>query len=562
MEGGQGLTEQRKGHIVLCGLDGLGLRTVQELRKLGEDVVIVANNTAEGFIERALATGATYQEGNYREEAVLRAACMDEARALVVTANDDVGNIHAALAAQEINPRIRIVLRIFNQEFGRRLEALFHDCEVLSSSAIAAPAFVSAALVQEWEQEINLGGKRLKVRTARKDDPHALVPIARVSAEHGVQLFPSRDDDILYITEAGAEDNNAAHAVANRTQSKSRSRAGEMLSYVRAVATGADNRLGYTLLFLLALGILSTLIFFIVTGLDLIDAFYNTTAIVISGGLGDIDPSGAPVPLKLFGTLLMIIGATILTVFYALVTDAIVSVRLDKALGRSRVQMRDHVVVCGLGTIGYRVVAQLQQMGIPVVAAEKNEATNGIPELRRNGVHVVIADTRSAETLLTLNTGQARCVVISTDDDAANLETALNARAINPTIRVVLRLFDADLASRVERAFNIHISRSVSALAGPRFAAAAIARRVSATIPVPPRVLIVAQTRVEAGSQAEGKSVGQIEDAFEGRIIMVGRGASQDWRPASTEILVEGDDLAIVATRLGLIAALQATTKS
>ena len=30
----------REGHIVLCGLDGLGLRTLEELRRLGEEVVV------------------------------------------------------------------------------------------------------------------------------------------------------------------------------------------------------------------------------------------------------------------------------------------------------------------------------------------------------------------------------------------------------------------------------------------------------------------------------------------------------------------------------------------
>lgn len=552
------MTEQRKGHIVLCGLDGLGLRTVEELRKLGEEVVIIANDAPEGFVERALAMGATFQRGNYRDEAVLRAACVDEARSIVVTASDDVGNIHAALAAQEINPHIRIILRIFNQEFGRRLEALFHNCEVLSSSAIAAPAFVSAALLQSWEQEINLGGKTLRVRSAQKDDPLALTPLARVSTEHRVQLFPARADGLLYLTEAGA-DGSSMGAVTNAARRKGNSRVREIFSYMRAVAKGADNRLGYTLLFLLALGVFSTLIFLLVTNFDLVDAFYNTTAIVISGGLGDINPADAPLPLKLFGTILMIIGATILTVFYALVTDAVVSVRLDKALGRSGVQMRDHVIVCGLGTIGYRVVTQLHQLGVPVVAAEKNEDTRGIPEMRRGGVHVLIADTRSPDTLQALNAAQARCVVISTDDDAANLETALNARALNPKIRVVLRLFDADLASRVERAFNIHISRSVSALAGPRFAASAIARRVVATISVSPRVLIVAQTTIEHGSQAEGETVAQMEAAFEGRVIMVERDGAQTWGPAPGIVLTASDDLAIVATRLGLVAALETT---
>ncbi|HST04704.1 MAG TPA: NAD-binding protein [Chloroflexia bacterium] len=552
------MTEQRKGHIVVCGLDGLGLRTVEELRKLGEEVVVIASDASEGFVERALAMGAGFQRGNYRDEAVLRAACIDEARSLVITAGDDVGNIHAALAAQEINPRLRIILRIFNQDFGRRLEALFHNCEVLSSSAIAAPAFVSAALLQSWEQEISLGGKTLRVRNAQKDDPLAITPLARVSPEHGVQLFPARDDGLLYLTEARPEGRNSS-ARMKAAPRKGNGRAREVLSYLRAVTTGSDNRLGYTLLFLLALGVFSMLIFLIATNFDLVDAFYNTTAIVISGGLGDINPADAPLGLKLFGTLLMIMGATILTVFYALVTDAIVSVRLDKALGRSGVQMRDHVIVCGLGTIGYRVVTQLHQLGVPVVAAEKNENIRGISEMRRDGIHVMFADTRSPETLQVLNAAQAKCVVISTDDDAANLETALNARALNPKIRVVLRLFDADLASRVERAFNIHTSRSVSALAGPRFAASAVAQRVAATIPINPRVLIVAQTAIEQGSQAEGKTVAQLEAAFEGRVVMVEHNGSQTWGPSPGILLGANDDLAIVATRLGLVAALEIT---
>jgi Trk K+ transport system NAD-binding subunit len=415
---------------------------------------------------------------------------------------------------------------------------------------------VSAALLQSWEQEISLGGRTLRVRNAQKDDPLAITPLARVSSEHGVQLFPARDDGLVYLTESQGRTSSARTKAATR---KRNSRAREVLSYLRAVTTGSDNRLGYTLLFLLALGVFSMLIFLIATNFDLVDAFYNTTAIVISGGLGDINPAEAPLGLKLFGTLLMIMGATILTVFYALVTDAIVSVRLDKALGRSGVQIRDHVIVCGLGTIGYRVVTQLHQLGVPVVAAEKNENIRGISEMRRDGVHVMFADTRSPETLQVLNAAQAKCVVISTDDDAANLETALNARALNPKIRVVLRLFDADLASRVERAFNIHTSRSVSALAGPRFAASAVAQRVAATIPINPRVLIVAQTAIEQGSQAEGKTVAQLEAAFEGRVVMVEHSGSQTWGPAPGILLGANDDLAIVATRIGLVAALEIT---
>lgn len=545
---------QKKGHVVLCGFDGLGQRTLDELVKLGEEVTVVADNAAESAIELARSMGAAYLKGNYRDESVLRDACVRDAHALVITADDDVGNIHAALAAQELNPNIKIVLRIFNQDFGHRLQALFNNCEVLSSSAIAAPAFVSAALRQDWEQEISLAGHTLRVRRSSTTNPEAVAALARVSETGAVELFPKGyDDDLLCLVEP---------RVLRRLAPRMRARTNvwsKLASYVKALARSADRRLAYALLFLFGLGVLAMLIFFMTNNLDLVDAFYNTTTIIISGGLGDLDPLATPLPLKLFGTLLMIIGATTLTVFYALVTDAVVSVRLDKALGRSDVTLRDHVVVCGLGNIGYRVVDQLHELGVPVAAAEKNEDAWGIPDIRRSGVPVIHADARAPETLRALNVEHARSIVVATDDDAANLETALNARAIKSDLRVVLRLYDTDLAARVERAFDIHISRSVSALAAPRFAAAAVAERVAATIPVKHRVVIVAQSTVEPTSRANGKTVGALESDFEGRVVMVDRNGKQTWQPPPTLQLKAGDDLAIVATRKGLVRVLEMT---
>ena len=89
--------------------------------------------------------------------------------------------------------------------------------------------------------------------------------------------------------------------------------------------------------------------------------------------------------------------------------------------------------------------------------------------------------------------------MVVTDDDAANLAAALAARTLAPDIRVVLRLFDHDLAARVETAFAIHVSRSVSSLAAPAFAAALSERRALATIAVGAQALTVAEFAAPAG---------------------------------------------------------------
>lgn len=553
------------GHIVLCGLDGLGFRTLEELRRMGEEVVVISA-PGEQFAERARGQGVRVIEGSYREEHVLREAGVTAASAIAITENDDVGNLHAALMAQDINPELRIVLRMFNHELGERIETLFHDCSALSSSALAAPGFVSAALHENWEQRVEIAGRSLAVRRAMPGQKDVLLPLARVDGHREVEFFPTEGSNLLCLVDEGpvmqsppgAQQDQRASAPSG-SRFAALLRPGEMAASLAALVKSADRRLRYLVAVLVALALVSTLVFILFKNLALVDALYFTVTIMTTTGFGDINLLNEPPALKIFGIALMILGATTLTLFYALITDAIVSARLARALGGVHKHMQNHVVVCGLGTIGFRVVDQIVKLGIPVAAVELKETGRFIPTARRLGVPVLIADARMPETLKALNVSQARCLVVATDNDMANLETALSARALNPSLRVVLRLFETDLAERVERAFGIDISRSVSALAAPAFAAAAAGRLVIATISAGPRVLIVAQVGVEPGSWAEGKTIAGLESSAEGRVLLLSNGGTQHWRPAKDTPLAAGQELVVVVTRRGLAEALACT---
>ena len=541
-----------EGHIVLSGLDGLGLRTLEELDKLGEHVIVIAKAGSGTFVSQARRLGAQVIVGDDRDEMVLRSANIESASAYVLTRNDDVGNLHSALAAQDINPAIRLVIRIFNLDFGQRVESLFRNSAVLSSSAIAAPAFVAAALPGAGEQQLEVAGRLFEVRTALPGEPGVVLPLGRLRPGEPEELFPRSGEEALSLVDPG-------RGALPDPVKRRRQRSAGVLAYVRAVVRGADARLRYALLFLVLLGTASTLVFMWGRSIGPVDALYYAVTAITTAGLADFDPSRTAIGLKLFGIGLMIVGATTLTVFFALITDAIVSVRLDRALGRLPVGLRDHIVVCGLGNVGYRVVTRLHELGMVIAATEKVEDSRSIPQVRRLGIPVVIGDARTPETLQTLNVAQARCVVVATDDDAANLETALNARAQNPGIRVVLRLFDPDLAERVERAFNIPISRSVSALAASSFAAAAVGRSVVASIAVGRHTLVVAQTHIEPGSPADGSTIANLEASGGGRVLLVEGKAGKEWAPAPQRKLAPGDVMTVVATRPGLIQMLEST---
>ena len=145
----------------------------------------------------------------------------------------------------------------------------------------------------------------------------------------------------------------------------------------------------------------------------------------------------------------------------------------------------------------------------------------------------------------------ARCLMVLTDDDAANLVAALNARALSPDLRVVLRLFDHDLAHRVESAFSIDISRSLSSLAAPVFAAALSDRRTLGTIPVGSEAVTVA----ELGAPP-GRTVAELERAAGGQARVIALGGT--WSPPPETRTQAGATLVAVGSPAGLAALTQA----
>jgi Trk K+ transport system NAD-binding subunit len=128
---------------------------------------------------------------------------------------------------------------------------------------------------------------------------------------------------------------------------------------------------------------------------------------------------------------------------------------------------------------------------------------------------------------------------------------------MQPGLRVVLRLFDDDFARRVEDAFQIPISRSVSRLAAPAFAAALLEREVVGTIAVERRVLVLAELPVAEGSSLDGRPVADVSETGAVRVIAHTVGAARPgWLPSPAARIRAGDRLLVIATRAGLASAL------
>jgi voltage-gated potassium channel len=208
--------------------------------------------------------------------------------------------------------------------------------------------------------------------------------------------------------------------------------------------------------------------------------------------------------------------------------------------------MKAHVVVCGAGRVGYRVVVQLHRLGVDVVVVELNEHAPFVSALRDLGVPLLIADARSAQAQEAVRLRGARALVCATDDDLANLNIALDARRVNPAIRVVMRLFDDDLVKKVRDSFGLE-ALSTSAMAAPAFAMTALDPSIRTSFELEGELMVVGETKV--GSSLAGRTVGEIHDALQVGVIRLSRGGAPFADVVNAEKL-EAGDVVLVRARL------------
>lgn len=208
--------------------------------------------------------------------------------------------------------------------------------------------------------------------------------------------------------------------------------------------------------------------------------------------------------------------------------------------------MEDHVVLVGLGRLGYRTFLLLRKLGVQVVVIERDEKNQFLEDVRRDGSPLMIGDARRESILEEANIKQARSLILATTNDLANLEIALDARKFAPTVRVVMRMFDQNMADKVAEGFDIRPAMSQSAISAPAFATAAIEPDVINSVVVDDRLIVMKRWKVTAGGPVAGLSVGALLDTHE--VAVVEHAPERGGRklfPATDTRLEPGDEIVI-----------------
>jgi voltage-gated potassium channel len=206
-----------------------------------------------------------------------------------------------------------------------------------------------------------------------------------------------------------------------------------------------------------------------------------------------------------------------------------------------------HVIVAGLGHLGFRIVKELLALGEQVVAVELNPEAEMRARVVAWEVPVLVGDARRAEVLEHAGVTHAAAIVVCTDDDLANIEIGVRARDAQQGIRVVLRMFDDDFAKRLARQLGFETALSTSALSAPAFAGAAVSTEISQSFYIDDQVLSAARITVQPRSQLAGRTVGAVEGELDLSVLLYRNAEITDLHPDPERLLAAGDELIVFA---------------
>ncbi|MFF7143827.1 NAD-binding protein [Streptomyces nodosus] len=535
-------------------------------------------------------------------EAVLAEAGVERATALALVYDDDETNIRAALTARRLNPRLRLVLRLYNRRLGQHIEALLDQAAalasggadvgtgafdasttVLSDADTAAPALAATAVAgttkvvhadglmlraverppSEPGQVSDPGLCTLALLSTTTNDP-AGSEGSEESGDQGPQLLPDEGS----VAEAAGRGTVVLEAV---------SYAGPALASGRSVVplgSLLSRRLRWSFAGLVGCVVALAVASMAVTGERPLRATYLTLLDLFAID----DPAiGEPVGRQILQLLSGLVGLLLLPVLLAAVLEALGTFRSGSAFRKPPRGLSGHVVLLGVGKIGTRVMTRLRELKIPVVCVEGDPEARGLATARRLRVPVVLGDVTQEGVLEAAKIHRAHSLLALTSADTTNLEAALYARSLRPDLRVVLRLYHDDFATavyRTLRAAHPHAltrSRSVSHLAAPAFAGAMLGRQILGAIPVERRVLLFAAVDVAGHPRLEGRTVSEAFRAGAWRVLALdtaapaGRSQTADpegegpdrfsgliWDLPPGYVLRREDRVVLAATRRGL----------
>lgn len=475
-----------KPRIIVCGLGRTGYQVFCLLKQQGAKVT--------GIHDRPLSNhempGDDILIGDMGSAATLIAAGIKEAQTLVLATHDDSLNLAALTQARVLNPHIRIINRLFNSSLGDRLDQTLPDHFSMSVAALAAPVFAFAASGNRAIGQLRLFDQIWPIHEELIDENHSWRG-RRLS-----ELWEDRSRMLIYYLPAYNQMDLVSAVVCNKhlqtgdrlivaSKPEMRPRHSSLnqkffgfILGLRHFQRHVQPTVMITLILLLTI-FAATLTYTTANSrISAIDALYFSVGLITGAGGNEGVMEQAPLDIKIFTVVMMLVGAAVIGLFYALLNDFVLGTRLQQFWNTARVPHRHHYVVCGLGGVGVQIIRQLRTNGCEVVVIERDLNNRFLNVARSLRVPVIHGEANLDTTLQAARLAGASALITVTSNDVTNLEIALTAKGIAPKIPVVVRSQNPQFAPLAQQVFEFEAVLSPADLAAPSFAAAALGGRI------------------------------------------------------------------------------------
>jgi Trk K+ transport system NAD-binding subunit len=546
--------------------------------------------------------------GDCSENSILEAAQIQSCRvALLVTSNEGV-NIETALAIRQLNPHTRLVVRSAKENLNYLLTQQISNFIAYESTQLSATAFALAAFDSEIIGLFKLDDKKFQIVRRcidyQKRDRDANISYLGRSlydlisqkrqilthSRHGEPLCSSFYQwnleeivdlgDTLVCLEIVEQHSLQFDADADSFWQQQipprRSMVARSLGYSLKLLDRffRDNRffredianriyqfwqfsfqqrvrqivIIYCFILLLLLPIGTILFHTYYPNISWLSGF-SITAILLLGGYGDVFGNlSPPVPLpwwlQLFSLLLALVGTAFVGVLYALITEALLSVRFQFVKRRPQIPPQNHIAIVGMDRIGQQVATLLQEFQQPLVAITFHSSFE-----RETLMQIPIIVGNIKEALTKANLSKAKSMAILTDDEILNLEVALMARSLAPNLNLVIRTCQQHLNERFSSFLPNAQVLFPDATAAEVFVGAAFGEKIINLFHLNNQTILVTEYRVESGDTLNDLLISEVACGY-GVIPVLHQKFPQSavFFPSEDLKLSAGDRLVVLAT--------------
>ncbi len=270
-------------------------------------------------------------------------------------------------------------------------------------------------------------------------------------------LNPAKLAAPLFIKEL---DKSISHNLKSRTKP----------SPIKLVKNSSDTFLIILISIFTIIAFSATAYFHFIEKLSWLNALYFVVVTISTVGYGDINLQNSSAITKAIGIVLILCSSIFIWLIFSLLIDRIIKRRTQRSLGRKKYNYKNHIILCGLGRLGYFIADELQKKGERIIFVESNEGSASIDYFRNLNIDVYNGNARQPNVLKDVGAEHCRALISVINDDYANLEIGLNARYFQPNLQLVLRIFDESMAVVIKEKFDIHLTKSMSFIAAEKFA--------------------------------------------------------------------------------------------